>query len=68
MIAQMGSFSDPKMALQIQLWCTIGIGAILEALEIVLANGDVYAKADTVEVSATFTKVDAPASNEINNN
>jgi len=33
---------DEHLKTQVQLWCTIGIGAILEALEAVLANGDDY--------------------------
>lgn len=41
MVAQM-TFKDPKTALMIQLWCTIGVGAILEALDIMLANGEEY--------------------------
>ena len=33
---------DPLLVAKIQLWCTIGIGAILEALEVLLANGEEY--------------------------
>ena len=40
------TFSDPAQALKLQLWLTIGIGAILEALEVLLANGEVYAPAN----------------------
>lgn len=33
---------DPLLVAKIQLWCTIGIGALLEAFEVMLANGDDY--------------------------
>ena len=33
---------DPLLVAKIQLWCTIGIGALLEALEVFLANGEEY--------------------------
>ncbi len=33
---------DEMLKTKIQLWCTVGIGAILEALEAMLANGDDY--------------------------
>ena len=37
---------DPLLVAKIQLWCTIGIGAILEALEALLANGEEYTKTE----------------------
>lgn len=37
---------DPLQVARIQLWCTIGIGAILEALEALLANGEEYKTSD----------------------
>lgn len=37
MIASYG-FEDPLMAARLQLWCTIGIGAILEAFEALLKD------------------------------
>lgn len=40
MIAQWGL--PDASTLKLQLWCTIGIGALLEALEIMLANGEEY--------------------------
>lgn len=33
---------DPLLVARLQLWCTVGIIAILEALEAVLANGEEY--------------------------
>ena len=42
MVAQWG-LPNPELVTKIQLWCTIGIGAILEALEVLLANGEEYA-------------------------
>jgi len=45
MIASWG-LSDQLLTARLQLWCTIGIVAILEALEIVLANGEEYAKSE----------------------
>lgn len=41
MIANWG-IHDPLLVSRIQLWCTIGIGAIMEALDIVLTNGEEY--------------------------
>lgn len=41
MIASWG-LTDQLLVTRLQLWCTMGIGAILEALEAVLANGDDY--------------------------
>lgn len=41
MVASYG-FTDELLVLRIQLWCTIGIGAILESLEVLLANGEEY--------------------------
>ncbi|RYZ63031.1 MAG: hypothetical protein EOO14_00340 [Chitinophagaceae bacterium] len=44
MVAQW-TFADPTQALKLQLWLPIGIGAILEAMEVLLANGEDYAPA-----------------------
>lgn len=41
MISSWG-FQDVVLTTKLQLWCTVGIGAILEALEALLANGDDY--------------------------
>jgi hypothetical protein len=41
-MVQSWGLPDPLLVAKIQLWCTIGIGAILEALEIILANGEEY--------------------------
>jgi hypothetical protein len=41
MIASWG-LQDQLFAARLQLWCTVGIVAILEALEAVLANGEEY--------------------------
>lgn len=41
-------YSDnPELLLKVQVWTTIGIGAIMEALEALLANGEVYAPSET---------------------
>lgn len=42
MVASWG-FTDQLLVTKLQLWCTVGIGAILEALEALLANGEEYA-------------------------
>lgn len=39
--------TDQLLVARLQLWCTVGIMAILEALEAVLANGEEYAAAET---------------------
>lgn len=67
MVAQWPS-ADEHLKTQIQLWCTIGIGAILEALEALLANGEVYATEDTKTQSVTVTKTETTvdASDEAN--
>ena len=39
MIASWG-FEDALQAARLQLWCTMGIGAVLEALEALLADPD----------------------------
>lgn len=44
MVAQWPT-GDEMLKLRLQLWLTIGIGAILEALEALLANGEEYARA-----------------------
>lgn len=41
MIAGWG-FTDELATARLQLWCTVGIGAIMEALSALLANGDDY--------------------------
>lgn len=41
MIASWG-LTDQLMVTRLQLWCTVGIVAILEALEALLANGEDY--------------------------
>jgi hypothetical protein len=38
---------NPELLLKVQVWTTVGIGAILEALEALLANGEVYAPSET---------------------
>jgi hypothetical protein len=43
MVAQWPTGNEELKA-RIQLWCTIGIGAILEALEAILANGEYYSE------------------------
>lgn len=45
MVAQWPT-GDEFTKTRIQLWCTIGIAAIMEALEALLSNGEVYAKND----------------------
>jgi hypothetical protein len=45
-MVQSWGLSDALLVAHIQLWCTLGIGAILEALEIVLANGEEYINYD----------------------
>lgn len=40
---------NPLLVARLQLWCTVGIIAILEAFEAVLANGEEYAKVETTE-------------------
>ena len=42
MIAGWG-LPDQLLVTRIQLWCTIGVIALLEALEVLLANGEDYA-------------------------
>ncbi len=41
-MVQSWGLPDPLLVAKIQLWCTIGIGAIMEALETLLANGEEY--------------------------
>lgn len=55
MVAQWTSV-DENLKTHIQLWCTIGIGALLEFFDIMLANGEVYAPEDTKTESVTITK------------
>ncbi len=45
-MVQSWGLPDPLLVCKIQLWCTIGIGAVLEALEVLLANGEDYIKED----------------------
>lgn len=40
---------DPLLVAKIQLWCTIGISAILEALDVMLANGEEYTTTKTTD-------------------
>jgi hypothetical protein len=42
-MVQAWGLPDPLLVAKIQLWCSLGIGAVLEALEIILANGEEYA-------------------------
>lgn len=42
MVAQWPT-GDEALKTRLQLWCTIGIAALLEALETLLANGEDYA-------------------------
>ena len=44
MIASWG-LPDQLLVTRLQLWCTVGIVAIMEALEAILANGEDYAPA-----------------------
>ncbi len=48
MVAQWPT-GDEMLKLRLQLWCTIGIGAILEAMEALLANGEEYVNANSNE-------------------
>jgi hypothetical protein len=48
MVASWG-LTDQLLVTRIQLWCTVGIVAIMEALEAVLANGEEYAPVETPE-------------------
>lgn len=41
MIASWG-LADQLLVTRLQMWCTTGVIAILEALEMLLANGDEY--------------------------
>lgn len=41
MVASWG-FPDELLVVRLQLWCTIGIHAVMEALEAVLSNGEEY--------------------------
>jgi len=43
MVASWG-FENEILVTRIQIWCTIGIMAILEALETLLSNGEEYVK------------------------
>lgn len=45
MIASWGLTNELLVA-RLQLWCTVGVQAILEALEALLANGEEYTKKD----------------------
>lgn len=58
MVAQWPS-ADEHLKTQIQLWCTIGIGALLEFFDVMLANGEVYAMEDTKTESVTVTKTES---------
>jgi hypothetical protein len=39
-MVQSWGLQDPLLVARVQLWCTLGIGAVLEALEALLANGE----------------------------
>lgn len=41
MVAQYPT-GDEMFKMRVQLWCTVGIGAIMESLEALLANGEIY--------------------------
>ncbi len=41
-MVQSWGLPDPFLVAKIQLWCTVGIGAVLESLETILANGEDY--------------------------
>ncbi len=45
-MVQSWGLPDPLLVAKVQLWCTIGIGAVMEALEILLANGEEYVAVD----------------------
>lgn len=49
-MVQSWGLPDPLMVARIQIWCTIGIGAIMEALEVMMANGEEYVQADQPEI------------------
>lgn len=40
------NIQDELLKSRIQLWCTMGVVAILEALEALLSNGEEYTKPD----------------------
>ena len=46
-MVQSWGLPDPLLVAKIQLWCTIGIGAVMEAMEIMLANGEEYVTTKT---------------------
>lgn len=48
MIASWG-LTDQLLVARLQLWCTVGIQAILEALDAMLANGEDYTSNQTKE-------------------
>lgn len=50
MVASWG-LDDQLLVTRIQLWCTVGIMALMEALEALLANGEEYAKPETNETT-----------------
>lgn len=51
MIASWG-LTDQLLVTRLQLWCTVGIVSILEALDIMLANGEEYAKRSHNKIEA----------------
>lgn len=50
MVASWG-LQDQQLVTRLQLWCTVGIMAILEAFEAVLANGEEYAPVQEEETT-----------------
>lgn len=40
---------DPLLVARLQLWCTVGIIALLEAIEALLANGEEYATTEKTD-------------------
>lgn len=52
MIASWG-LADQLFVTRLQLWCTIGIAALLEALESLLSNGEEYVKPEQPTVEAS---------------
>lgn len=52
-MVQSWGLDDPLLVTRIQLWCTIGIGAVMEALEALLANGEDYAKVEEKPTNET---------------
>ena len=47
MIASWG-LTDQLLIARLQLWCTVGVGAILEALEAILIDDEDYAESENI--------------------